>query len=213
MSGRRRKRILSKEELDLWEYVTRGDTPLAPGARALPEPQQPFAAAQERSRAARRSESFGIGMHAAGPAMRRSHPSSAPAHTGEAFDFRLKRRLARGSRDIDARLDLHGLRQQSAYSALKRFLARAQEHGHRHVLVITGKGGAREESDGGELWRSERGVLRTMVPRWLAEPALSAYVVAFTESAAHHGGSGALYVTVRKRASAPMPGRARTRLG
>jgi DNA-nicking Smr family endonuclease len=111
----------------------------------------------------------------------------------------VKRHLARGRRDIDARLDLHGLRQQTAYSTLKHFLAQAQAKGYRHVLIITGKGGPGVNDEDRDFWLpEERGVLRRLVPHWLSEAAFRPYVVTFTESAAQHGGSGALYITLRK---------------
>jgi DNA-nicking Smr family endonuclease len=117
----------------------------------------------------------------------------------EPFDPRQAKRIARGRRDIDARLDLHGLRQQDAYTELRRFLAHAQAQGHRHVLIITGKGGGAASEDARDFWTSEqRGVLRRLVPHWLCEPAMRLHVVSFTESALKHGGSGALYVTLRK---------------
>ena len=49
-------------------------------------------------------------------------------------------------------------------------------------------------------FRSAGRVLKRNVPRWLAEPELAAIVVGFTEAAVSHGGEGALYVHLRKRA-------------
>ena len=98
------------------------------------------------------------------------HTLSAPPRPPEPFDARAAKRIARGRREIDARLDLHGLRQQDAYVALRRFLARCQAEDLRHVLIITGKGSGdkREER---EFWTAEeRGVLRRLVPHWLCEP-------------------------------------------
>ena len=69
----------------------------------------------------------------------RRKPKPAPPHAP--FDPRVSKKIARGRHSIDARLDLHGLRQQDAYVVLRRFLARCQANGLRHVLVITGKGG------------------------------------------------------------------------
>jgi DNA-nicking Smr family endonuclease len=97
------------------------------------------------------------------------------------------RRLSRGHTDIDSRLDLHGMTQAEAHAALLGFLSRAQGAGARFVLVITGKGG-----EGGV------GVLRRQVPLWLQLPAFRALVSAY-ETAAGHGGAGALYVRIRKR--------------
>ncbi|WP_414834278.1 Smr/MutS family protein [Afifella sp. YEN Y35] len=77
--------------------------------------------------------------------------------------------------------------QQRAHDRLLAFLGGAQARGHVLVLVITGKG------------RSEgEGVLKTMVPRWLAEPAFRELVVAYEHASRHHGGEGALYVRLRR---------------
>ncbi len=114
-------------------------------------------------------------------------------------------RLIRGRLDIEARLDLHGYRQDMAERVLIDFIRRTHSQGKRCVLVITGKGRsqkntAREESTvGGRYVITERrGVLFDLVPAWLAAPGLAAYVVAFTPAQAKHGGSGALYVYLRR---------------
>ena len=75
--------------------------------------------------------------------------ASAPPRPGAALaqlEDRTLRRLARGLSDVDARIDLHGMRQERAFSALVSFLRRAQARGARLVLVITGKG-LREATD------------------------------------------------------------------
>ena len=96
-------------------------------------------------------------------------PVVKPAATarGEALNRQTARQLERGKLPVEARLDLHGMRQREAHAALRRFLKSAQGKGYKHVLVITGKGAAADttrpfyESD-------ERGVLRQAVPHWLS---------------------------------------------
>jgi len=197
MEGRRRKRVLSQEEAELWAKVTRHDTPLE---RLRPE--RPHEAAPPAPPGVPPVLSAGA---AAPPAAAPENVPAKPAKNGQAtppppapFDHREAKRIARGRREIDARLDLHGMRQQDAHAALRRFLAHAQASGHRHVLIITGKGKP-DPAAGRDFWTSEeRGILRRLVPHWLCEPALRPYVVSYLESAVHHGGSGALYVTIRK---------------
>jgi DNA-nicking Smr family endonuclease len=109
------------------------------------------------------------------------------------FDRRLKQRVARGRDAIDARIDLHGMTQQQAHAALLRFLRRAQAEDAKVVLVVTGKGGGKMESD-----RGERGVLRRQVPLWLELPEFRHFVVGFGEAHVSHGGQGALYVRLRR---------------
>jgi DNA-nicking Smr family endonuclease len=113
------------------------------------------------------------------------------------FERRHARRLRSGQVEIEARLDLHGLRQAEAHAELRRFLLGCHARGIRWALVITGKG-----APAGERHGHERGVLRRNVPRWLAEPDLRAIVVSYTSAAAPHGGEGALYVQLRRRRQA-----------
>ncbi|MGH6967791.1 MAG: Smr/MutS family protein, partial [Stellaceae bacterium] len=103
-----------------------------------------------------------------------------------ALDRRTLTRLKHGEMPIEARLDLHGLTQEAAHRALVRFIDEATADGARLTLVITGKG------------RSGEGVLREAVPRWLTERANRARILAVMPAAAKHGGSGALYVLLRR---------------
>ena len=98
--------------------------------------------------------------------------------------------LSRGRKEIEARLDLHGMTQMRAHRALSGFLHRAHGEGLTFVLVITGKGKIGAES--------ERGVLRRQVPLWLSQPEFRGVVVGFEEAHIGHGGAGALYVRIRR---------------
>ena len=104
---------------------------------------------------------------------------------------RERSQLSRGRKEIEARLDLHGMTQTRAHRTLLAFLQRANSEGLAFVLVITGKG----RSVGPQ---SERGVLRRQVPEWLSLPEFRALVVGFEEAHVGHGGEGALYVRVRR---------------
>lgn len=97
-------------------------------------------------------------------------------------------KLAKGRTPIEARLDLHGMVQSEAHSLLLRFLRSAQMQGIRSVLIITGKGTA----------RGSDGVLRRMVPQWLATAPFSDMVASHAEAGRRHGGSGALYVKLKQ---------------
>lgn len=108
-----------------------------------------------------------------------------------ALGRRERSQLSRGRKEIDARLDLHGMTQERAHRALATFLQRASYDGLSFVLIITGKGRT------GSL-ESERGILRRQVPIWLGLPEFRALVVGFEEAHIGHGGAGALYVRVRR---------------
>ncbi|HKT20911.1 MAG TPA: Smr/MutS family protein [Stellaceae bacterium] len=91
--------------------------------------------------------------------------------------------MKRGQTPIEGRLDLHGMTQAQAHRALARFLVQAQKAGQRLVLIITGKSG----------------VLYGAVPRWLEEGENSARVLAAARARPQHGGTGALYVFLRRK--------------
>src|SRR5262249_1218995 len=101
---------------------------------------------------------------------------------------------------VEARLDLHGMRQRDAHAALRRFLKSAQHKGYRRVLVITGKG-AEPDPRWSFYEEDERGVLRQVVPHWLAAPALPLVVVSFTPAPRRLGGEGGLFVGLRRPAN------------
>jgi DNA-nicking Smr family endonuclease len=107
-------------------------------------------------------------------------------------------RLRRGQMDPEARIDLHGMTEAAAHAALLKFLRAAHKRGLRLALVVTGKGGREQSSsDLSGSYRS-RGVLKSLVPRWLREPDFAELVVGTKTAHRRHGGEGALYVYVRK---------------
>ncbi len=108
-------------------------------------------------------------------------------------DKKTQQKMRRGQVEIDGRLDLHGMYQDEAFAALEEFLARSQAAGRKCVLVITGKG-TRPDGPGGE----RIGVLRRAVPGWLNRAGLRERIQGFREAAPSHGGSGALYVLLRR---------------
>ncbi|MEM6495181.1 MAG: Smr/MutS family protein [Pseudomonadota bacterium] len=115
------------------------------------------------------------------------------------FDDRKVRRLNSGRLQVEARLDLHGMRQNEAHAALRRFLHSASSKDYRTVLIITGKGYARAGEADSEDYVSdrERGVLRRMLPNWLEQPEFRSIVVGYTSAGPRHGGDGAFYVQLR----------------
>ncbi len=200
MTDRRRTRKPSKDELDLWAVATRHDKPLRPVQpdREAPQTALPasggvsaFNGAAASLKAAPADDAQALPAQGA-KATRRGPPPLA------GFETRRAKMLAREQLAIDARLDLHGMRQADAHAALRRFLRHCQNAGHRHVLVITGKGARGGHGEGDLPWGEERGVLRRIVPQWLGDEECRRYVVSFTEASMKHGGSGALYLTLRK---------------
>ncbi|MEO1492454.1 MAG: Smr/MutS family protein [Pseudomonadota bacterium] len=112
------------------------------------------------------------------------------------LDRRTADRLRKGAREPDARIDLHGMTADRAHQACLRFLGEALARGHRVVLVITGKGAARDRD--GFPGRGG-GVLRESLPGWLRASPLAPSVVGIYQAHQKHGGSGAFYVYLKKR--------------
>ena len=106
-------------------------------------------------------------------------------------------RLRKGLLEPEARIDLHGMTEGAAHRALYAWLAGAQSRGYRLVLVITGKGNPRK-GESASWMQSPHGVLKQMVPRWLAQPELAAMIASIRPAHVRHGGDGALYVYLRK---------------
>lgn len=105
--------------------------------------------------------------------------------------------IRRGRIAIAARVDLHGMTQERAHTTLTKFLKKCAAEGSRCVLVITGKGGRRSESDN-PYAQFGAGVLRTALPQWLEAPELAPLVIASAAAAPRDGGDGARYVLLRR---------------
>ena len=101
--------------------------------------------------------------------------------------------LRRGGIAIEARLDLHGFTRRDAARKVAGFLAESAHRGLRCVLVITGRGSSDPLADAG-------GALRRGLEEWLNEPATRPLVLACVPARGRHGGHGAFYVLLRRRA-------------
>ena len=183
-----------EDDLALWRHVTRDARPL-PGRQppampeALPSSEPPPAKPEPPAKQQRPPRKAPPAL----PARPRRVPDLEEGSM-VGVDKRSVDRLRRGKLPVEARLDLHGMTQNEAEAALARFLAGAQAAGRRCVLVITGKGAARER----EMFESP-GVLKRMVPVWLNAPANRARVLAFATARPQHGGGGALYVLLKRQ--------------
>lgn len=126
-------------------------------------------------------------------------PKARPKTAG-GLDAGTMRRLTRGELNPDAKLDLHGFTEAAAHRMLLNFVQGAHHRGARLLLIVTGKGAPDPHAPFDlELGGRSRGVLKTMVPRWLDEPPLAGAIVLKHTAHRRHGGDGALYVYLRKR--------------
>lgn len=189
-----RRDDLSPDDRRLWARVSGSVTPkvarksrlIIPGAV---EPEPPAAPHPEAgAKAAKAPPKFVKPKPAIVPVASPPPPVSARGRGApEELEPRRKRRLSRERDPIEAKIDLHGYGRFQAQDALTAFLLGAQARGYRSVLVVTGQGR-----------RGGTGVIRASVHEWLAAPGLRTVVSGFAPAARHHGGDGALYVTLRR---------------
>lgn len=112
------------------------------------------------------------------------------------LDPRLLVRLRRGEFAMQAHIDLHGMVQSAAKEALGGFIKESVSKGLRAALVVHGKGLG---SPGGHP------VLKHATAQWLSHGWLCGYVLAFTTARPADGGTGAVYVLLKRdRRRAPF---------
>lgn len=98
-------------------------------------------------------------------------------------------KLRSGKVHIEAELDLHGLTSERADPMLSAFLAECQQQQIRCVRIIHGKGWSS---------RDNRPVLKSKVNFWLRQ---HEDILAFCSATVEDGGTGALYVLLKRKYS------------
>ncbi len=193
-----------EDDAALWARVAETAQPLANKNRFI-DLEAPLDAAALRTQANTKPP-VGAGPRSPSPVASRLQTKGAGERAsgttspspGLGLDRQTARKLDKGSLAIEARIDLHGMRQREAHGALRKFLHWARSKDYRHVLVITGKGSLRDE--GRSFYDDdERGVLRQAVPHWLIHGDLAPYIVSFARAPRRLGGEGALYVRLRRQ--------------
>ncbi len=176
-----RRRPISEEELELFRREVADVQPLVNDTIPPTPPERP-----QRPR-------FTARATLEHPALFSTQAGTAQVHGGEALYYavpgvqeRVMRRLRRGQYPPDALLDLHGLSVEEARSEMLEFLAECRQRGVHAVLIIHGKG-----------YSSQQGqpVLKGMVNHWLRD---YPDTLAFCSALPEHGGTGALYLLLRR---------------
>jgi DNA-nicking Smr family endonuclease len=169
------------EEVAAFREAMRDVKPLKAATRVVRTRARPAAVARH-SRAARRAvldESLNGTLH--------EQPDGETEFSRPGLPEHALRQLRRGRYSIGAEIDLHGMTRVEARDALKQFIAECSALGLGCVRVIHGKG-SRSGPEGP--------VLKHAVHEWLAR---FRDVVAFTSASQRHGGTGAVYVLLRRR--------------
>ena len=97
------------------------------------------------------------------------------------------KQIRNGKLEIQDHLDLHGYRREDARKTLLAFLDHAQQQSLKIVRVVHGKGYHSDDS---------QPVLKAMVNKWLQN---IPDVLAFVSAMPRDGGTGAVYILLKKR--------------
>jgi len=110
------------------------------------------------------------------------------------MDGSLARRFKREEFKVLETLDLHGVTEKEAFEKVCNFVKQAYDQGKRCILIITGKG-----INVNDEFFSTHGVLKKSVPMWLENSEISSLILAYKNPTEALGGSGALYILLRKK--------------
>lgn len=106
------------------------------------------------------------------------------------FGRKFMKRLKNGEFPVQDYVDLHGLTKQEAKIKVRDFLVQSQRLGLRCVLIVHGRGLNSPDSFP---------VLKERLPTWLNRGPIKKIVLAFCTAKPYDGGTGAIYVLLRKR--------------
>jgi DNA-nicking Smr family endonuclease len=130
-------------------------------------------------------------------------PNPSPKREGlkksDTLDGSWDRSLSRGLVAPESTVDLHGHSLASAYDRLDRGLEQAIARDDRVLLLVTGKPPAAESER-----PHKRGAIRAAVGDWLGASRFSDRIAAVRTAHPRHGGTGALYIVLRRKRSAGL---------
>lgn len=187
------KRTLNREEFELWQKVVKDAQPMSTKAHEkqplFVEPHKLTPSSNNTQKRSKKPKPL--------PNIEprfESRPQLRMRAPAPKMDARAYSKMKKGKLKPEAILDLHGLTVAQAHGATHNFINSSFGAGLRLVLIVTGKG-ARDT----DHWMEQgRGVLRQQVPQWLRQAHLQKQVLQVEEAHIRHGGSGALYVYLKK---------------
>ncbi len=169
--GRNAQKPLSSDDKAIWQRVTRTVTP-----------------SPHRARKAQNSPAV-ILPSDKGPFMRvPPNPKPCKPQAADSLQPSADKRVRRGRIRINRRIDLHDMTRSQAEAALFNLVRAAYAKQERCLLVITGKG------------LRLNGVLRQNLPHWLNGPEIRPLIASYAQAHIKHGGTGAWYVFLKRKA-------------
>ena len=107
----------------------------------------------------------------------------------QGIDRNTDKKLRNGHLKIDLTIDFHGMTLDSAFDCLLDKVNWAYQNKLRCILLVTGKG--RNTKPGRES-------IKGNIEKWLKHPEISNKIIKYVDATAKHGGTGALYVLLRR---------------
>lgn len=105
------------------------------------------------------------------------------------FDKKLMKKLRNGHFPVQDYIDLHGMTRELAKTRVREFLLASYNSGFRCVLIVHGRGLNSE---------NHIPVLKERLPAWLSRGPVKKIVLAFSTARPYDGGTGAIYILLRK---------------
>lgn len=187
-------RQLAREERALWAKVVATVKPL--GRVASPIQPHPVAHAAVPSASA----------DSARPVQAQAAIRKPAAPSANTLDGSWDRRLDRGLASPEMVIDLHDHNLATAHALLDRRLEAAIAAGARLILLITGKPPRDDRRP------IARGAIRAAIDDWLHASRHAGSIAAVRNAHPRHGGTGALYIVLRRRQHSGPPDTGRRRI-
>jgi len=181
-----KKTDLSEDDRKAFEEAMRGVVPLqGRTSRVAPRPTRPTAPPPASSKP-------GLSSVASPRALPVTFQVEAVGEVVKGWssdlDRRLLRELARGDKNPEASLDLHGKTVPRAEHAIANFVSNSITAGRRCVAIVHGRG----------LHSEGRAVLKEATIRLLSEGSVAAQILAFCSAPPSMGGAGAMLLLLRR---------------
>ena len=181
------KSLLPDNDLSLWKKITTDIKPM-PSSHCVPnQVEKPKSGLKsevintiEAEHSKRKTQVNPQGLPL------KAKPADLNAQRYGGIAYRQAKAVKSGKAGYTQSIDLHGCRLDEAYRKLQYFIKSMSKEGHRHVLIITGKG------------KNNEGILRNQLPQWLNQESLSPYIIAYSQAQPKDGGAGAWYVNLRQ---------------
>ena len=188
---------MQNEEQNLFQQEMKGVQQLKPSDRLLVKPEPEITPGHIERRSAAMREFFKDQNHLSVQPVEMLKSNDVLSFKRPGIQDGVFRKLRLGQYEIEARLDLHRKTVEEARKEVFQFIRDCGKFELRSVIILHGKGDRNE---------NQEALLKSYVAAWLPE---LPDVMAFHSAQRHHGGTGAVYVMLRKSERAKQENRER----